>query len=99
MSDNIVLIISVSLIIIFSPFFAKVLKLPTTPIEIVLGSIFGYIGFLHEEELFHVVAELGFLYLMFIAGTEINLKKSTKDANKDHKKSTFLFAFFISLFH
>ena len=44
MSDNVVLIITISLIIIFSPFFAKLLKLPTTPIEIILGSVFGYIG-------------------------------------------------------
>jgi len=86
MSDNVVLIITISLIIIFSPFFAKVLKLPTTPIEIILGSIFGYIGFLHNEHLFEVVAELGFLYLMFIAGTEINLKNTMKTPHSVMKK-------------
>ena len=78
MNDNVVLIITISLIIIFSPFFAKLLKLPTTPIEIILGSILGYVGFLHDEHLFEIVAELGFLYLMFIAGTEINLKNVLK---------------------
>ena len=74
MSDNVTLIITISLIVMFSPFVAKFLKLPTTPIEIILGSIFGYLGFIHEEHLFNIVAEFGFLYLMFIAGTEINLK-------------------------
>ncbi len=74
MNENVVLITTISLIIIFSPFFARLLKLPTTPIEIILGSVFAYIGFLHEEYLFELVAEFGFLYLMFIAGTEINLK-------------------------
>ena len=74
MTDNITLIMTLSLIIIFSPFIAKYVKLPTTPIEIVLGSLLGYFGFLHEEHLFDLVAEFGFLYLMFIAGTEINLK-------------------------
>ena len=78
MNDNVVLIITISLIIIFSPFFAKVLKLPTTPIEIILGSVLGYVGFLHNEHLFEIVAELGFLYLMFIAGTEVDLKKVLK---------------------
>ncbi|WP_321777253.1 cation:proton antiporter [Sulfurimonas sp.] len=78
MSDNVILIITISLIIIFSPFFAKLLKLPTTPIEIILGSLLGYFGFIHDQELFVIVAELGFLYLMFIAGTEINLKKVLK---------------------
>ena len=78
MTDTIILIITLSLIIIFSPFFAKILRLPTTPIEIILGSLLGYIGFLHDEHLFDLVAEFGFLYLMFIAGTEINLKNVLK---------------------
>ena len=86
MSDNVLLIITISLIIIFSPFFAKILKLPTTPIEIILGSIFGYFGFLHDEHLFEVVSEFGFLYLMFIAGTEINLKNTLKTPANIMKK-------------
>jgi len=89
MSDNIALIVTISLIIIFSPFFARLLKLPTTPIEIILGSIFGYIGFLHDEHLFDLVAEFGFLYLMFIAGTEINLKNTLKTPAKMMKSITF----------
>jgi len=86
MSDNVVLIITISLIIIFSPFIARLLKLPTTPIEIILGSVLGYIGFLHNEHLFDLVSELGFLYLMFIAGTEINLKNTLKTPKQTVKK-------------
>jgi len=101
MDDNVVLIITISLIIIFSPFFAKLLKLPTTPIEIILGSIFGYIGFLHDEHLFDVVAELGFLYLMFIAGTEINLKNVLQTSRSIMKRVIFyliiLYAFSITI--
>jgi len=99
MSDNVTLIITISLIIIFTPFFAKLLKLPTTPVEIILGSIFGYIGFIHEEHLFDIVAELGFLYLMFIAGTEINLKNTLKTPRSTMKKvvlyTIILYAFSI----
>ncbi|MCW8896230.1 MAG: cation:proton antiporter [Sulfurimonas sp.] len=101
MSDNVVLILTISLIIIFSPFFAKLLKLPTTPIEIILGSVFGYFGFLHNEHLFEIVAELGFLYLMFIAGTEINLKNTLKTPANIMKKVVIyliiLYAFSIAL--
>ena len=89
MYDNVVLIITISLVIVFSPFFAKLLKLPTTPIEIILGSILGYIGFIHDEHLFEIVAELGFLYLMFIAGTEVNLKNVLKTPVEVMKKVTF----------
>jgi len=83
------LIITIALIIIFSPFFAKILKLPTTPIEIILGSILGYVGFLHDEHLFEVAAEIGFLYLMFIAGTEINLKDVIKTPKSLMKRIIF----------
>lgn len=76
--ENVVQIVSISLIILFSPFFAKLLKLPTTPIEIIFGSVLGYVGFIKDGELFKIISEIGFLYLMFIAGTEINLKKFTK---------------------
>jgi Kef-type K+ transport system membrane component KefB len=100
MDTNIILILTISLIIIFSPFIAKNLKLPTTPIEIVLGSLFGYIGFIHHEHLFEIVAELGFLYLMFIAGTEVNLKKVLKTPSETMKKVilylVMLYAFSIS---
>jgi Kef-type K+ transport system membrane component KefB len=86
MSDNVVLITTISLIIIFSPFIAKFLRLPTTPIEIMLGSVFGYIGFINSEHLFDLVAEFGFLYLMFIAGSEINLKNTLKTPKSVVKK-------------
>ncbi|SFV75893.1 NA+/H+ antiporter (napA), putative [hydrothermal vent metagenome] len=78
MEDNVVLIITISLIIIASPFFAKILKFPVTPIEIVFGSLAGSFGLLHDEYFFDILAEFGFLYLMFIAGTEINLKTIVK---------------------
>ena len=100
MDDNIALVITISLIIMFSPFFAKFLKLPTTPIEIILGSLLGYVGFIHNEHLFDIVAELGFLYLMFIAGTEINLKNVLKTPSSLMKKVllylVILYAFSIS---
>jgi len=100
MDDNITLIVTISLIIMFSPFFAKFLKLPTTPIEIILGSLLGYVGFIHNEHLFDIVAELGFLYLMFIAGTEINLKNVLKTPrslmNKVVLYLIILYAFSIS---
>jgi len=86
MTDNIILIVTISIIIIFSPFIAKTFRLPTTPVEIILGSVLGYAGFLHSEHLFNLVAEFGFLYLMFIAGTEINLKNVLKTPQQTFKK-------------
>ncbi len=78
MNETALLITTISLIIIASPFIAKLFRLPITPVEIILGSVFGFVGLIHSEHLFDVVAEFGFLYLMFIAGTEINLKHVLK---------------------
>lgn len=101
MGDTIVLITTISLIIIFSPFFAKKFKLPTTPVEIILGSVLAYIGLLHDEHVFELVAEFGFLYLMFIAGMEINLKDVFNTPKHIVKKVIFyiiiLYTFSISL--
>lgn len=92
MNENVTLIITIAVIIIFSPFFAKLLKLPTTPIEIILGSILAYLGFIHDGHLFEIAAEIGFLYLMFIAGTEINLKDVLKTPSSIMKKVTLYLA-------
>jgi Kef-type K+ transport system membrane component KefB len=102
MSGDIVLIISLSLVVMFSPFLAKVLRIPTTPVEIVLGAILGYYGFLHDEHLFKLIAEVGFLYLMFLAGTEVNLRKVLKtDARLMRRILIYLLALYgmSGLFH
>jgi Kef-type K+ transport system membrane component KefB len=104
MISNVELIVTLSLIIIFAPFFAKILHLPTTPIEILLGSVFGYIGFLNHHYLFELVAEFGFLYLMFMAGTEIDLRQVLKTPVKIVKATLlyilllYLFALFFALY-
>ena len=86
------LIITLSLIIIFAPFLAKHYKMPTTPVEIILGALFGYVGLLHHNNYFELVAEVGFLYLMFIAGTEVNLKKVMKTDPSLMKRILFYIA-------
>jgi Kef-type K+ transport system membrane component KefB len=69
------LIITISLILLFSPFISNFLRLPISAVEILLGAIFGFSGLLPENELFNLLAETGFLYLMLLAGMEINLKE------------------------
>lgn len=75
MTSEITLIITLSFIIALSPFVAKLLRIPTTPVEIILGSITAYYHLISSHNLlFEQVAEFGFIYLMFIAGTEVNLR-------------------------
>ncbi|HEX5623227.1 MAG TPA: cation:proton antiporter [Sulfuricurvum sp.] len=73
--SNSVVIITLSLLIMLSPFLSRVSKIPVVVVEILLGCVAGYFGFLVENELFKIIAKVGFLYLMFLAGMEVNLKE------------------------
>lgn len=72
--DFVVLFITISLIIIFSPMLSNIFNTPVVVIEILLGIMGGYVGFLDEGEEFKTIAHFGFLYLMFLAGLEINMQ-------------------------
>jgi len=87
MENEVSIIISLSLIIFASPLLSKFLKIPTIPIEIILGSIAVSLGFISENHIFELVAELGFLYLMFLAGLEISLKSVFKVPSHIIKKA------------
>ena len=49
--------------------------MPTPPVEIILGSLLTYVGFISHNQYFDIIAEVGFLYLMFLAGMEVDLKQ------------------------
>jgi len=78
MPAEITLLLILSLIIWGAPFIAKLVRMPTTPVEIILGSVLAFMGLIHHHEYFDIVAEVGFLYLMFLAGMEVDLKQITK---------------------
>jgi len=87
-------ILLLSIILVFSPYLARFFKLQTAPIEIIIGSILGYFGLIGAEsegaKYFDLMAEIGFLYLMFLAGLEINLK-SLKKMPRDYLIRAVLF--------
>lgn len=68
------LIISICTIIMFAPSLSKLFKAPVVVIEICLGLIAGYFGLIYGDETLKLIAKFGFVYLMFLAGLEINLK-------------------------
>ncbi len=78
MANEISIIITLSAIIIASPLISKLVKIPTIPIEIFLGSVAVSFALIQQNHLFTLVAELGFLYLMFLAGLEVDLKQLLK---------------------
>lgn len=72
--DKFLLIVSVCLIIMLSPAISKLLRTPVVVVEITLGLIAGYLGLIYNDEILKLIAKFGFVYLMFLAGLEINLK-------------------------
>ncbi len=72
------LVIIISILLLIAPFISNLLKLPIAVVEILMGSIIGTAGLVHDSHLFELLAEVGFLYLMFLAGMEVNLKELLK---------------------
>lgn len=76
--ENTLIIIVLSFLLVSTPFLSKLFRLPVTVVEIMAGMLIGGFSFMHENTLFSVVAEVGFLYLMFLAGLEVDLKDMAK---------------------
>ncbi len=72
--NDVVIIITISVILSISPFFSKYFHVPSLVIEIILGSVAAYLSFLAQNHLFKLIAEVGFFYLMFMAGLEVDLR-------------------------
>lgn len=68
------IIFTISAILFLSPFLSRYLRVSTPPVEIMLGMGAAYFGFISEFYLFELIAHVGFFYLMFMAGSEVNLK-------------------------
>jgi Kef-type K+ transport system membrane component KefB len=89
MSSEVSILLTIPVILFLSPFFAKLLRIPTIPLEIALGSIAGYYGYLQDIHLFKIIAEVGFLYLMFLAGLEVDFKKILNTPKKILKNGMY----------
>ncbi len=97
MASDVSIIVTISVIIFISPYLSRILHIPTTPLEIVLGSVAGYLGFIGYNHLFELIAEVGFFYLMFLAGTEVNLKLLQKEEKRTMQVGA-LYIFLLYLF-
>ncbi|QKF65391.1 cation:proton antiporter [Campylobacter corcagiensis] len=72
--NELLILITLAFIIFASPYVATFIKLPTSATEILLGIILGTIGLLPDSQSFKTVADVGFYYLMFLAGMKVDLR-------------------------
>ncbi len=96
MRSDIYLILILATILVTSPFLAKILRVPTSVVEILIGSVLGTFSIIQKHEYFDIIAEVGFLYLMFLAGMEVHLDNII-NAPKPLLKRSFLYIFIIGL--
>jgi len=88
MPAEITLLLTISIVIWSAPFIAKLIHMPTPPVEIILGSLLAYMGLIGHHEYFDIISEVGFLYLMFLAGMEVDLKQITGSSRELITKAT-----------
>lgn len=95
--NEVLILITISFIIFASPHISTLIKVPIAPTEILLGIIFGTFGFLSPNDFFQNIADIGFYYLMFLAGTEVDLKVFIKTDKNILKNSAFFLVFLYTL--
>ena len=75
---------------VLSPILSRLFKIPTSVVEILLGSLAVWVGFLHvDNEVFKNLAKIGFFYLMFLAGLEIDIQRFLHYRDRFLKKAIF----------
>jgi Kef-type K+ transport system membrane component KefB len=93
-----ILFIGIAFLLVISPVFSKITKLPIVVVEILLGSLAVWFGLLDtNSEIFKYLAKIGFFYLMFLAGLEINLKNFVAQRGKLLKSAIVYFITLYSL--
>jgi Kef-type K+ transport system membrane component KefB len=60
------------------PFFARIMRIPSAALEIIYGILVFNSILHHKPEWLFLMKEIGLIYLMFIAGMELNLRSIIK---------------------
>jgi len=90
--ENLVFLAYVVFLVVLSPIIARIFRLPTPVVEILLGSYAVWIGFLYaDNDVFKSLAKIGFLYLMFLAGLEIDIQRFLAYRDRFLKKAVLYF--------
>jgi len=90
--ENLIFLAHVVLLIVLSPMISKVFRIPTPVVEILLGSFAAWAGLLHtDNEVFKNIAKIGFFYLMFLAGLEIDIPRLLHYKERFLKKTIIYF--------
>lgn len=88
--ENIITFGIVAILIVIAPFLSSLTRLPLVAVEIVLGALAFHFGLFSHSPSLEFIAHIGFLFLMFLCGLEVDLKTFTK-LGKGFLQSAFLY--------
>lgn len=80
----------ITILIVIAPFLSTLTRLPLVAVEILLGALALHCGLFSHSSSLEFVAHIGFLFLMFLCGLEVDLRTFTKLGRK-FLKSAFLY--------
>ncbi|AOO65098.1 cation:proton antiporter [Sulfurospirillum halorespirans] len=90
--ENLIFLAHVVLLMVLSPILSRLFRVPTPVVEILLGSLAVWVGLLHvDNEVFRNLAKIGFFYLMFLAGLEIDIQRFLHYRDRFLKKAILYF--------
>ena len=96
--ENLIFLAHVVLLMVLSPILSRIFRIPTSVVEILLGSLAVWVGFLHvDNEVFRNLSKIGFFYLMFLAGMEIDIQRFLHYKDRYLKKTLLYFFCLYSL--
>ena len=81
----------IALLIVTAPYISRLSRIPVSVIEILLGAFACYFGIFKGSETLDVLAHVSFLYLMLLAGMEVDLRGFSKLGKTFYKKACLYF--------
>lgn len=92
--ENLFFLAHIVLLMVLSPIISRIFRIPTPVVEILLGSYAVWVGFLHvDNEVFKNLAKIGFFYLMFLAGLEIDVQRFLHYKERFFNKTILYFVY------
>ena len=90
--ENLLFLANVVLLMVLSPILSRIFRLPTSVVEILLGSLAVWVGFLYaDNDVFKNISKIGFFYLMFLVGLEIDIREFLNFKERFLNKSLIFF--------
>lgn len=87
----------IALLIVLAPGLSRVSRIPVAVVEIILGALAAYFGLIQNSESLKIISHISFLYLMLLAGMEVDLRGFGTLGKSFYKKAVVYFICLYSL--